>query len=132
MKNSIKLIVIICTIWILIFGFFQLESGMLSINKSEINCPFSTHSEAMCQMNPMGHIQEWQSMFTMIPTQNILLLLFTLFILLVVSKLKFWNRFSTQEPPLLVLVSQFSLVNLKILDPLKIAFSRGILNPKTF
>lgn len=97
------------------------------------NCPFGGHSMAICQMNPMEHIQEWQSMFTMLPTQNLLSLLFALFALLAISKLRFWDKFSTPEPPLLLSINRSALINnFRIFDPLKEAFSNGILNPKVF
>lgn len=131
MKNFVKFAVIIYTIWILIFGFFQLEFGM-NINKSTANCPFSAHSEAMCQMNPLEHIEEWQSMFTMIPSQNLISIFFVLFALIILSKLKFWNRFSISGLPLIIPSSRYSFINFQIFNPLKEAFSRGILNPKIF
>lgn len=130
MKNSIKFIVIICTTWILIFGFFQLESGMLNINKSETNCPFSAHSEAMCQMNPMEHFQEWQNAFTVLPTKNIVSMFLFILTFILIGRFAFSNRFLVQKSSFLFLINIIN--SFRIFNPLKDAFSNGILNPKIF
>ena len=129
MKNSIKLTVIICTIWILIFGFFQLEFGLTS-NKSEADCPFSAHSEAMCQMNPMEHIQEWQNAFTVLPTKNIVSVFLFILAFILIGRFVFHNRFLVQRPSFLFLKNIIN--SFRIFNPLKDAFSNGILNPKIF
>lgn len=135
-KNSfhkiIKVSFILYTLSVVIFGMFQMNMGM-STTDGKVNCPFGGHSMAICQMNPMEHIQEWQSMFTILPTQNLLSLLLVLFALLAISKLKFWNRFSIPEPPLVYSSCRSGFANnFLIFNPLKEAFSSGILNPKIF
>ncbi len=129
MKDLIKFAVIIFTIWVLIFGFFQLESGLTS-NKSETNCPFSAHSEAMCQMNPMEHFQEWQNAFTVLPTKNIVSMFLFILAFILIGRFAFSNRFLIQKPSFLFLKNIIN--SFRIFNPLKDAFSNGILNPKIF
>ena len=129
MKDLIKFAVIIFTIWVLIFGFFQLESGLTS-NKSETNCPFSAHSEAMCQMNPMEHIQEWQNAFTVLPTKNIVSMFLFILTFILMGGFAFPDRFLVQRPSFLFLKNIIN--SFRIFNPLKDAFSNGILNPKIF
>lgn len=128
-----KLVLIFGLATFLSLGIFSMSDSIMSTMDGNVNCPFGGHSMAICQMNPMEHIQEWQSMFTMLPTQNLLSLLFALFAFLAISKLRFWSKFSIPEPPLLLSKNQYTLTNsFQIFDPLKEAFSSGILNPKIF
>lgn len=129
-QNLIKIPLVVAVFWMLLFGISQISMDMNTMD-GKANCPFGGHSMTICQMNPMEHIQEWQSMFTMLPAQNILLLLFALFAVLLIRKLH--SKFSIPEPPL-VLPSNLSAYSqsFQIFDPLKEAFSNGILNPKIF
>ena len=129
MKDLIKFVVIICTIWTPFFGFFQLESSM-NINKATANCPFSTHSEAICQMNPMEHIQEWQNAFTVLPTKNIVSIFLFILAFILIGGFTFYGRFLAQKPSFLFFKNIIN--SFRIFNPLKDAFSNGILNPKTF
>lgn len=125
-----KFALILAVFWMLLFGISQISMDMSTMD-GKANCPFGGHSMAICQMNPMEHIQEWQSMFTMLPVQNMLLALFALFAFLCMRKLH--SRFSTPEPPL-SLTDDCSAYpqSFQIFNPLKEAFSSGILNPKVF
>jgi hypothetical protein len=128
-----KVLLIFGLVAFLSLGIFSVSSSTMSTMNSNANCPFGGHSIVICKMNPMEHIEEWQSMFTMLPAQDLLSLLFALFALLAISKLRFWSKFSTPEPPLLLSKNQYALTNsFRIFDPLKEAFSSGILNPKIF
>ncbi len=131
-QRIIMIAVSMLTLWMLLFGISQMSMDMSTMD-GKANCPFGGHSMAICQMNPMEHIQEWQSMFTMLPAQNTLLILFTLFAFLAIRKLSAWNKLSIPEPPLVYSSGRSgSANNLQIFDPLKEAFSNGILNPKIF
>lgn len=83
-------------------------------------------------MNPGEHIQEWQSMFTMLPVKDALSLFSILSILLVLAVLP-WHRLrinANLKEPLnlqLLLFGKFQAI-----PPLQEAFARGILNPKLF
>lgn len=83
-------------------------------------------------MDPINHIQEWQSMFNILPVQNILATLFSLFTILVMSRLNLWSKFLTPKFPTIISDSQSSLVGLQTPNIFKELFSRGILNPKIF
>lgn len=127
LRNSFMLVGIL---GILLFSIPQMSMDM-RVSGGNINCPFGGHSTAICQMNPMEHIQEWQGIFTILPIQNTSLL-FTFFAFLVISKLKFRNRFLILEAPLVILGSLYSLISFQIFDSLEELFSSGILNPKVF
>lgn len=129
MKDLIKFTTIVCTIWILLFGFFQLEVGV-NMNKSMANCPFSAHSEAMCQMNPMEHFQGWQNAFTVLPTKNIVSMFLFILTFILMGGFAFPDRFLVQRPSFLFLKNIIN--SFRIFNPLKDAFSNGILNPKIF
>lgn len=127
-QNLTKLVLMMSILWVLLFGLFQFATGM-DMTKPMVNCPFSSHSMSICKMNPLEHIQEWQSMFTTLPTKDVLFLLFIILASVVLSRIKFWNKFSMPEPPLL-----YSLLasSSKIFHPLKLAYALGILNTKVF
>ena len=128
----VKVPIILYTFFVLLFGISQMNMDMNSMD-GKANCPFGGHSMAICQMNPMEHIQEWQSMFTMLPAQNTLLILLAFFIFLAISKLKFWNKFSIPELSFSISIKQSLLSStFKVSSPLQEALSRGILNPKLF
>lgn len=128
-QNIIKFILVIAVFWVLLFGLFQMDMSMNTMD-GQANCPFASHSMSICQMNPLEHIAEWQSMFTMLPVQNLLSLLFALFALLVISKFTDWGKFLRAKPSRLSLKNQ--TLYRQIFNPLQEAYSRGILNPKLF
>lgn len=120
------------TLWVLLFGLFQLGMSMDPSNPV-VNCPFSSHSMSICKMNPLEHIQEWQSMFTTLPTKDVLSFFFIILTSVILSRIKLWNKFSMPEPLLFFSCVHSSFANsLKILQPLKLAYSKGILNSKVF
>lgn len=120
------------TLWMLIFGISQLSMDVSTMD-GKTNCPFGGHSMVICQMNPLEHIQEWQSMFTMLPAKDALSILSVLLSLLALLALRFLNTPSLfKKPQLEQYVNPFYLNRVPIFNPLKEAFSRGILNPKLF
>lgn len=131
-QNLIKVPLVLVVFWMLLFGLLQINMYMSTMD-GKANCPFSGHSIVICQMNPMEHIQEWQSMFTTLPTKNALSILSVLLSLLVLLVLGFLNTtYSFKKPRLEQYVNPFYLNRVPIFNPLKEAFSRGILNPKLF
>ncbi len=122
--------VVLATLWILFFGFSQFGAG-LDMSGKMINCPFSGHSMSICKMNPMEHIQEWQNMFTSLPIKSSLSILFALFLFLVIRRLVPWHKFSLPEIKYQYTKYLFKS-NFHVLNPLKEAFSKGLLNPKLF
>ncbi|MFZ2556053.1 MAG: hypothetical protein WAX57_04395, partial [Minisyncoccia bacterium] len=61
-KNIIKFPIVLAVFTVLIFGISFFGMGMDTMSPTA-NCPFGGHSMSICKMNPMEHIQEWQSMF---------------------------------------------------------------------
>lgn len=127
-QNIIKFILVITVFWVLLFGLFQMDMSMNTMN-GQANCPFASHSMSICQMNPLEHISEWQSMFTVLPIKNILLILFALFTLIVVSKNTDWNKLLKLN---FHLYQNNRVLYAQVFNPLKEAYSKGILNPKLF
>lgn len=127
-QNIIKFILVITVFWVLLFGLFQMDMSMNTMN-GQANCPFASHSMSICQMNPLEHISEWQSMFTVLPIKNILLILFALFTLIVVSKNTDWNKLLKLN---FNLYQNNRVLYAQVFNPLKEAYSKGILNPKLF
>ncbi len=126
------LVVSAITLWVLLFGIFGFGSAM-DMSIATGNCPFSGHSMSICKMNPMEHIQEWQSMFTMIPAKDALSFLSALLALLALLAIGAWKKFSIHDQPWPeIYIDPFYLRKYQIFNPLQEAFSNGILNPKIF
>lgn len=128
-QNIIKFILVIPVFWMLLFGLFQMNIDMNTMD-GKMNCPFSNHSMSICQMNPLEHIQEWQSMFTILPVQNLLSFLLALFALFIINKFTDWNKFLKSKSS--HLYQNNKALYTQVFNPLKYAYSRGILNPKLF
>lgn len=122
--------VITFTLYVILFGFSQFGMG-IDMNGQMVNCPFSNHSMSICKMSPMEHIGEWQSMFTSLPLKDTLSIIFTLLLFIAIRNLLPRYRFSLPEIKYLYTKYLFRS-NFHIYNPLKEAFSRGILNPKLF
>jgi hypothetical protein len=109
-----------------------LHFGTDSMGGQMGNCPFGGHSMVICEMNPMEHIQEWQSMFTALPLETALTLLLVLLALSVARTFSL-NKYSSTSPPRAPLVySRRTTYSFQIFNPLQEAYSSGILNPKLF
>lgn len=129
-RKILKSSVVLATLWILFFGFSQFGMGM-DMSGQMVNCPFSGHSMSICKMNPMEHIEEWQSMFASLPVKDTLSIFFVLLLFIALRNLLPWHKFSLPEIKYLHTKYLFR-GNFYISNPLKEAFSRGILNPKLF
>lgn len=115
-------------LWMALFGLSQMSADM---NGGMMNCPFSDHSMSICKMNPLEHIEEWQSMFTTLPAKDIISIISLLLVVIALTTLSFWGRFSI--PDIRYLHTRlFSKKKFHIPNPLEEAFSQGILNPKLF
>lgn len=92
-------------------------------------CPYMGKA-TICTMTPLEHLTEWQHRFmSTIPASSTLLLAAVLFGLFLMSRL--WGLF-VPKSPLVQKIFFYRAAVVGILDPLKLAFSRGILNPKIF
>ena len=103
----------------------EMKDGQMS------SCPFTAGQEAMCQMNITEHIAQWQQAFLGIPTKGDFLALAVL--LFAVAFIPFGKQFYQLEKltELAARLLAYHKANLvKVFDPLLVAFSDGILNPK--
>lgn len=96
-------------------------------------CPFMTGRATICRMNVTEHIAKWQQAFLGIPTKtNFLALAAALLITALVSFIKPF----LQLKKLTVSTVRFLVYRranfAKVFDPLLVAFSDGILNPKIY
>lgn len=116
-----------------IFGLGHMSGMTANENGDMAECIF-TGKVMLCKMSIIEHISLWQSMLTVMPQENLMLLaLLTLFmavifmtknilVLLCLSRVEaLTRRLYLKEHP------DFSLFN-----PLKEVFSQGILNPKIY
>lgn len=89
-------------------------------------CPQMNSAGSLCNAIPVQHIDAWESLFTVAtPATTLLFLLFAFSLIVFASE-----RFLKENPPgmaSLLLKNRFAF---SILDPLRLAFSRGILHSK--
>lgn len=123
-----------------IFALFSLLFSMVclvSVDTLGLNshCPLmSGHSVSLCVMNPLEHIQEWQSAFTVTLAQNFSVIFLALAVIsfaILCSNL--WKNILLSLSSLLVIRRRrIDAQILQIQNHLQDAFSRGVLNPKLF
>lgn len=93
-------------------------------------CPFMDNTASICNMTPLEHVSQWQQMFTTTlqdsVTTALLLLLFLIVVFAFVNALP-----RPKRPPERQSFSRYRYRE-RIFDPLRWAFSRGILNPKLY
>lgn len=130
-KNVIKIIIILPVFIILLFNIFGF-SLKAEMNYSTANCLFSGHPESICKMKPLGHIEEWHNMFTMIPTKDSSSILYTLIALLVLLISGLWKKSIHDQHWSKIHINSPDPQKYKIFDFLKEAFASGIINPKIF
>lgn len=130
LSENLILFTLISFVFMSILGIgvgMEMKNGQMSF------CPFTAGQETMCQMNITEHIAQWQQAFLGIPTKGDI---FTLVVLLfAVALIPFVKPFFQLEKltELSVRLLAYHRANLvKVFDPLLIAFSDGILNPKIY
>ena len=128
------LIVITATLTLVVLFLGMTHFGTSGHMKTQmINCPFMPGHTSICKMSPMDHIAAWQSMFTTLPTKETLSLLFILLTFLALLRFKFRDKFFISVHLCRSFyTNRYWVSRLLIFNPLKEAFSRGILNPKLF
>lgn len=120
------------TIFMLFFGMSYFELAR-HINDTMATCPYVEGHTAVCDMSPIEHMQAFQSMFTILPTKDAVSLFSILLLLLALTVLKSLRKFSIHNNlQIKTFLNYLHLKHTLIFNPLKEAFSRGILNPKTF
>lgn len=110
---------------------FGLNMKMQMDGSMSSNCFMPGMTAALCQMNPLEHIASWQSMFTMLPSQNDIV---SLLLLLLTSLLGLaWiGRIPIRAPSPRISTAQRFRREPFPPNPLQELFSSGILNPKLF
>ena len=93
-------------------------------------CPFMDNTASICNMSPLEHVAQWQQMFTMTFQDSVstalLLLLSALIVFAFIGVLPVPKR-----PPVRLSFSRYRYRE-RIFDPMRVLFSRGILNPKLY
>lgn len=127
-----KSMLVLAMIAFLVIGFWSLLAMSMDMTGKMINCPFIQDSASLCQMNIFEHINAWQQFSTFVQQKNLLVSLFSLLVLFTVGLLiqrerqentqsqKFRHYFYRYEP------------EIKLFNPLALAFARGIINPKVY
>ena len=130
-KLSENLIPLVLTSFVFM-SLFGIGIGIDMKDGQMFSCPFMASQTLMCQMSVTEHIGQWQQTFLGIPTKTNLLMLALL--LLAVIAIPFAKTFTQIKQTELVarLISYCKTAATKILDPLLLAFSGGILNPKIY
>ena len=96
-------------------------------------CPFITSEASMCQMGVMEHIAEWQQAFLGVPAKtNFLVLPVVLLIWVLASAIKPFSRLKKLTESAARFLAYHRANFAKVFNPLIIAFSDGILNPKIY
>lgn len=111
---------------------FSIAGGMKMKDGQMSSCPFTANQASICQMSIMEHIDQWQQAFLGIPTKsNILILALLLIAFAVIPFVKYFSQ-TKQLEVAVRLRSYFRDTASKILNPLILAFSDGILSPKIY
>lgn len=139
-QKLIILPVVLLTTWALLFGFFCV--GMFHEKSMYMDIPsaqamLSAQSEESCCGTTMSqHIESWRSTFLAVPQavrDTLTLLALGLALVFAYSWISFRYRYPTLDPDiggLRLYVQQNP--DIAIFNHLKIAFARGILNPKLY
>jgi hypothetical protein len=130
--KMIFLCIAVFALFMFLFGIPHL--GIMQEMSNQLgNCPFMDGNTSICSMSPMDHIKAWQNMFVTLPIKDTLSLLFLSLALLVLFGLKFFKKsFFFEQSLIETYGSHLPITDIFIFNSLKEAFSRGILNPKTF
>lgn len=134
-RITLKITALVINTLVLVMLLFSISHFALPGHMSQqiVDCPFMPGHSSICKMSPMEHIQAWQSMFTMLPAKDALSFLAVLLALLALLGLNYFRKHTLYDQlELEPNTKLFYLRSISIFDPLKEAFSRGILNPKTF
>lgn len=105
----------------------EMKDGQMS------SCPFTAGQQTMCQMNITDHIAQWQQAFLGIPTKgNTIALAILLFAVVFIAFVKPFFQLEKLTELAARLFAHHKANLAKVFDPLLVAFSDGILNPKIY
>jgi hypothetical protein len=135
--KKLKLPIVLITFWALTFGFLC----MGIFHKASMNMPMmdnssmtSQNEQPCCGSTVSQHFNTWKSVLLVVPQQvrdNLLLLLFGLIATLVFAGWPFRYRSPDIKTSLLWLYVKEN-PDIALFDHLRLAFARGILNPKIY
>jgi len=130
-KLSENLILFVLTSFVFM-SLFGIGIGMEMKDGQMASCPFVASQASICQMSVTEHIGQWQQAFLGVPEKSNVSILALL--LLAFAIVPFAKPFSQIKQTEVVTRFVFYLRDIanKILDPLLLAFSDGILNPKIY
>ena len=103
----------------------------LSMDADMSGCPLMAQSASLCRMSPIEHLALWQRLFSALP-QRALLLVVVGFLLSAFLPRRAESMLTTRELGAPYQAYQRSVLTVISLDPLKSAFSQGILHPKIY
>lgn len=94
-----------------------------------IGCPLATHGLVVCSMNPLEHLNMWQSMFAAIPVQTLGVALTLLLAAVVLLRFKdfLWRLEPSPQP-----IHASRYLQAKAYNPLQRFVARGLMHPKVF
>lgn len=107
--------------------------GMEAKDGQMSSCPFMADEASICQMSVTEHISQWQQAFLSVPNKTnflALALILAAAVLITFAKSLFRLKKLTELAAQLFAYHKEHLV--RVSDPLLIAFSDGILNPKIY
>jgi hypothetical protein len=112
---------------------FGISMGMEARDGQMSSCPFMASEASLCQMSVTEHISQWQQAFLGIPSKTnflALALILAAAVLVTFAKSLFQPKKLTELAARLFAYRKKNLV--RVFDPLLIAFSDGILNPRIY
>ena len=128
-KSTFVILILLLFVGISVWGLGM--SMMTDAQGHMSNCPLMNGSQSICTMNVFDHLANWQNLFvTVAPTA------FNLSLILLISLTLILSAFVIYSPSIRENQSQsFSNFHAEFsafFNPLRIAFSNGILHPKIY
>ena len=131
MAGSKKMVIFLGIATFAVMALLGMSVAMSAHAKDKMpNCPFTNHSTSLCEMNPMDRVAMWQGLFTTVMPHGISLLVLLGFIAFAFYR----TRQETPDPPgkHRRIPQRRDEQELSFFDPLSLAFSDGVLNPKIY
>ena len=131
-KLSEKLIIFMLASFAFV-SLFGMSMGVEAKDEQMSPCPFMANEVSICQMSVTEHISRWQQVFLGVPSKTnflALALILAAVVLVTFAKYLFQTKKLTELAARLFAYHKEHLV--RVFDPLLIAFSDGILNPKIY
>ena len=125
-KNIISALLVSFVFTMTVGGFVSSEM-MMSDDGMMQPCPFMG-AASICNMSPLEHFSQWQQMFTSIPQEFSIA---SLLLLLALALVSYFIGHLSPPKRTEVFVPRHRYRE-RVFDPLKLAYARGILNPKLY